>query len=72
MRDLGRGLPKATAKPGLTLIATHDFYCGGESFRAELLSVPGPKWLSWKERWRMCQQPKQAAEAINAFLVHLN
>src|ERR1700712_1503306 len=30
MRDLGAGLPRAAARPGLALIATEDSYCGGE------------------------------------------
>jgi len=30
MRDLGVRLPRASAKPGLALIATEDSYCGGE------------------------------------------
>ena len=30
MRDLGIGLSRAAAKPGLALIATEDTYCGGD------------------------------------------
>ena len=74
MRDLGGGLPQAAAKPGLALIATEDTYCGGETLarhsaeRAEASVAV----LKGAGHWWMCQQPKQGAEAINAFLANLN
>jgi len=74
MHDLGAGLPRAAAKPGLALIATEDHYCGGEPLarrcaeraNAEVAILPGVG------HWWMCQQPKQGADAINAFLAKLN
>ena len=74
MRDLGAGLPQASARPGLALIATEDFYCGGEKLarpsaeraRARVAMLEGAG------HWWMCQQPKQAADAISAFLANLN
>ena len=74
MRDLGSGLSRAAAKPGLALIATQDFYCGGEMLARRSAERAGAKVavLERAGHWWMCQQPKQAAEAINAFLAHLN
>jgi pimeloyl-ACP methyl ester carboxylesterase len=74
MRDLGNGLPRAAAKPGLALIATEDFYCGGEELARRSAERAGAKVavLEGAGHWWMCQQPKQAADAINAFLAKLN
>jgi pimeloyl-ACP methyl ester carboxylesterase len=74
MRDLGTGLPRAAAKPGLALIATEDSYCGGETLARRSAKRAGAKVavLEGAGHWWMCQQPKQAADAINAFLVNLN
>jgi len=74
MRDLGGGLPRAAAKPGLALIATEDSYCGGETLARRSAERAGAKVavLEGAGHWWMCQQPKQGAEAINAFLAKLN
>jgi pimeloyl-ACP methyl ester carboxylesterase len=74
MRDLGLGLPQATAKPGLALIATEDSYCGGETLARRSAERAGAKVavLKGTGHWWMCQQPKQGADAINAFLANLN
>jgi pimeloyl-ACP methyl ester carboxylesterase len=74
MRDLGVGLPRAAAKPGLALIATEDSYCGGEMLARRSAERAKAKIavLSGAGHWWMCQQPKQAADAINAFLADLN
>jgi pimeloyl-ACP methyl ester carboxylesterase len=74
MRDLGTGLPRAAAKPGLALIATEDFYCGGEKLARRSAERAGAKVavLEGAGHWWMCQQPKQGADAINAFLANLN
>ena len=74
MRDLGIGLPRAAAKPGLALIATEDHYCGGETLTRRSAERAGAKVavLEGAGHWWMCQQPKQGAEAINAFLAKLN
>jgi pimeloyl-ACP methyl ester carboxylesterase len=73
MRDLGSGLSQAAAKPGLALIATEDSYCGGETLARRSAARAGAKVavLKGAGHWWMCQQPKQAAEAINAFLSNL-
>jgi pimeloyl-ACP methyl ester carboxylesterase len=73
MRDLGAGLPRAAAKPGLALIATEDSYCGGETLARRSAERAGAKVavLEGAGHWWMCQQPKQGAEAINAFLAKL-
>jgi len=74
MRDLGAGLPRAAAKPGLAVIATEDFFCGGETLARRSAERAGASVaiLKGAGHWWMCQQPKQGAEAINAFLATLN
>jgi pimeloyl-ACP methyl ester carboxylesterase len=74
MRDLGAGLPLAAAKPGLALIATEDHYCGGETLarRSAERAEAEVAVLQGAGHWWMCQQPKQGAAAINAFLAKLN
>jgi len=73
MRDFGIGLPRAAAKPGLALIATEDSYCGGEKLARRSAERAGAKVavLEGAGHWWMCQQPKQGADAINAFLATL-
>ena len=74
MRDLGERLPRATVKPGLALIATEDSYCGGEALARRSAERAGAKVavLKGAGHWWMCQQPKQAADVINAFVANLN
>ena len=74
MRDLGAGLSRASAKPGLALIATEDSYCGGETLARRSAERAEAKVavLKGAGHWWMCQQPKQGADAINAFLADLN
>lgn len=74
MRDLGTGLPRAAANPGLALIATEDSYCGGETLARRSAERAGAKVavLEGAGHWWMCQQPKLGADAINAFLANLN
>jgi pimeloyl-ACP methyl ester carboxylesterase len=74
MRDLGDRLSRTTAKPGLALIATDDSYCGGETLSRRSAERAGAELavLKGAGHWWMCQQPKQGADAINAFLAKLN
>jgi pimeloyl-ACP methyl ester carboxylesterase len=74
MRDLGAGLPRAAAKPGLALIATEDHYCGGETLARRSAERAGAKVavLEGAGHWWMCQTPREGADAINAFLASLN
>ena len=74
MRELGLGLPWAAAKPGLAMIATEDTYGGGERLARRSAERAGAKVavLQGAGHWWMCQQPKQGAEAINAFLADLD
>jgi pimeloyl-ACP methyl ester carboxylesterase len=74
MHNLGASLPRAAAKPGLALIATEDFYCGGETLARRSAESAEAKVavLKGAGHWWMCQQPKQGADAINAFLTDLN
>jgi pimeloyl-ACP methyl ester carboxylesterase len=74
MRDLGVGLPRAAAKPGLALIATEDPYCGGETLARRSAERAGAKIavLEGVGHWWMCQNPRQGADAINEFLAGLS
>ena len=74
MRDLGAGLSRASAKPGLALIATEDSYCGGETLARRSAERAKAKVavLKGAGHWWMCQQPKQGADAINTFLANLD
>jgi len=74
LRDLGTGLPRAAVRPGLALIATEDFYCGGQTLARRSAERAGAQVavLQGAGHWWMCQQPRQAADAINAFLAKLN
>lgn len=74
MREFGRGLARAAAKPGLAVIATEDHYCGGEPLARRCAVRAGAEVaiLEGAGHWWMCQQPKQGADAINAFLAKLN
>ena len=73
MRDFGKILPKAKSKPVLALIATEDTYGGGGTLARRSAERAGAKIavLNGAGHWWMCQQPKQGAEAINAFLASL-
>jgi len=73
LRDLGESLSRAAAKPGLALIATDDHYCGGETMARRSAERAGAKIavLNGAGHWWMCQQPKQGADAINAFVADL-
>src|SRR6267154_1653781 len=66
MRHLGEGLARAAARPGLALIATEDFYCGGERLARPSAERAGAKVavLAGAGHWWMCQRPKQGADAI--------
>jgi pimeloyl-ACP methyl ester carboxylesterase len=74
LRDFGAGLPRAAAKPGLALIATEDLYCGGETLARRCAKRAGATVaiLEGAGHWWMCRQPKQGADAINAFLAKLS
>jgi pimeloyl-ACP methyl ester carboxylesterase len=74
MRDLGVGLPRAAAKPGLAVIATEDSYCGGETLarRSAERAEARMAVLKGAGHWWMCQQPKGGADAINAFIANLS
>ena len=74
MRDLGARLPQAAAKTGLAIIATEDFYVGGETLARRSAERAGAKVavLEGTGHWWMCQQPKQGADAINTFLANLD
>lgn len=74
MRELGNGLGRAAIRPGLAIIATEDHYCGGEELarRAAESASATIAVLKGAGHWWMCQQPRQGAEAINAFLSRFN
>jgi len=74
MRNLGTSLPRAAAKPGLAIIATKDPYVGGETLARRSAERTGAKVavLEGAGHWWMCQQPKQGADVINAFVTSLS
>jgi pimeloyl-ACP methyl ester carboxylesterase len=74
MRELGVGLPRAAAKPGLAIIPTNDPYCGGETLARRSAERAGAAVaaLEGVGHWWMCQQPEGGADAINAFRARLN
>lgn len=73
MRDLGAGLQRAAARPGLAIVATEDSFVGGETLARRSAVRAGAKVaiLNGAGHWWMCQQPRQGADAINAFLASL-
>ena len=74
MRHVRRVATPANVLAGLALIATEDFYCGGERLARPSAERAGAKVavLEGAGHWWMCQHPKQGADAINAFLASLN
>lgn len=70
MADTGHELPKASAKPGLVIIATEDHYCGGETLarRSAERAGAGVAMLPGLGHWWMCQNASAGAAAINQFL----
>jgi pimeloyl-ACP methyl ester carboxylesterase len=74
MKELGSGLAKAAAKPGLVLIATKDQYCGGEMLARRSAERAGAEVavLDDAGHWWMSEKPEKGADAINAFLAKLN
>ncbi|NEK24943.1 alpha/beta fold hydrolase [Sulfitobacter sp. JBTF-M27] len=73
MRDIGMQITKAAVRPGLALIPTEDHYCGGETLTRRSAERVGAQIavLEGAGHWWMCQQPKEAAKAINRFLASL-
>ena len=70
LEELGRELGKAKAKPGLVIIPTEDGATGGEVLARRSAERAGAEVAVLESRghWWMCQDPKQGADVINAFL----
>jgi pimeloyl-ACP methyl ester carboxylesterase len=70
LRDAGLQLAKAAARPGLALIPTEDHFCGGETLARRSAERAGAQVavLEGAGHWWMCEQPGEAAKAINSFL----
>ena len=68
------GLPRAAAKPGLGAYRDGRFLLRWREARAPFCRARRRKSgvLEGAGHWWMCQQPKQGADAINAFLANLN
>ncbi|MEJ2752887.1 MAG: alpha/beta hydrolase [Chloroflexota bacterium] len=73
MRDAGLQLEEAAVRPGLALLPTEDHYCGGETLIRRSAERAGARVavLEGAGHWWMCEQPKEAAAAINRFLAGL-
>ena len=74
MRDLGTGLPRAAAKTRLGADRDRRSLLRRRDARAPLCRARRRKAspvLQGAGHWWMCQQPKQGADAINAFLAKL-
>ncbi len=73
MANLGKEFAKASAKPGLVIIATEDHFTGGETLARRSAERAGAKvaMLPGLGHWWMCQDPKAGAAVINDFLAGL-
>jgi pimeloyl-ACP methyl ester carboxylesterase len=70
MREFGKQLPKARARPGLVIVATEDPFTGGEVLARRSAEKAGAKvaMLPGLGHWWMCQDPAKGAEVLREFL----
>ena len=73
MSDLGADLPKAAARPGLALLAENDPYLGDHAPVHLAAAAAGAQLvpLAGVGHWWMLDDPKQGAQALNAFWASL-
>lgn len=69
MAEAGRGLEKAAARPGLSLLATEDQFVGTEKTRRRAADRAGARTeeLNGLGHWWMLEDPARGAEAITRF-----
>jgi len=72
--EIGAGVEKAKARPGLVIIATEDHYTGGEALARRTAERSGAKVsvLEGLGHWWMCQDPKRGASALKEFFAGLS
>jgi pimeloyl-ACP methyl ester carboxylesterase len=70
MQRFGEELPKATARPGLVIIATEDHFTGGEVLARRSAERAGAEVtvLDGLGHWWMLEDPKRGAAAVAAWL----
>ena len=69
MAEAGRGLEKAQARPGLSLLATEDPYIGSDDIRRRAANRAGAhtEVLDGLGHWWMMQDPARGAAALTRF-----
>ncbi|MGV0597877.1 alpha/beta fold hydrolase [Mycolicibacterium porcinum] len=69
MAEAGRGLDRAQARPGLSLLATEDPYIGSAEIRHRAAERSGARTevLEGLGHWWMVQDPARAAEVLTRF-----
>jgi hypothetical protein len=69
MAELGRNLERATARPGLSIIATEDHLVGTDEQRRRASARAGAAIaeLDGLSHWWFTQDPQRGAAAINDF-----
>ncbi len=69
MAEVGRALENATARPGLSLLATEDPYIGSDETRRRAAERAGARTevLEGLGHWWMLQDPARGAEALARF-----
>jgi pimeloyl-ACP methyl ester carboxylesterase len=74
MTELGQGLGKAKAKPGLVIIPTGDAFTGGEAMARRSAEKAGAQIAVLQDQghWWMCQDPEQGAQVLTNFFATLD
>jgi pimeloyl-ACP methyl ester carboxylesterase len=69
MAEAGRGLEKAAARPGLSLLATEDHYVGSDDMRRRSADRAGARTavLDGLGHWWMVQDPARGVAALTCF-----
>jgi pimeloyl-ACP methyl ester carboxylesterase len=69
MAEAGRALENATARPGISLLATEDPYIGTEELRRRAADAAGARTelLEGLGHWWMVQDPVRGAAALARF-----
>jgi pimeloyl-ACP methyl ester carboxylesterase len=69
MAELGRNLPAAAARPGLSILATEDTYVGTAAMRRRAAARAGARTevLEGLGHWWMLQDPKRGAGLLGEF-----
>jgi pimeloyl-ACP methyl ester carboxylesterase len=73
MAEWGAELPRARTRPGLVIVATEDHFTGGAELARRSAERAGARVhvLDGLGHWWMCQDPRQGADALSAFIATL-